>query len=98
MLTLTLNPTTAQQGDTVRGTAIATASYGLTGLSVTVLDDTIGSVVNAGTAFNASKLTAIFSYKVTVAVPGKHVRFRAVAYSFTGDSTVEEDTVHIVGP
>jgi len=95
VLTLTLADSTVPLGDSLAGQAIATASYGLVALTVTVVDGPDTTLIDQGSADNANRLVATFKYQVTHAAPGAYVRVRVVVYSITGDSTLAVDSVHV---
>jgi hypothetical protein len=97
VLTVTLVDSTVALGDTLAGEAIATASYGLIALTVTVFDGADTILIDQGSANNANRLDAKFKYQVTHASAGAHVRVRVAVYSFTGDSTIAVDSA-LVAP
>jgi hypothetical protein len=95
VITLTLKDTTVALGDSLAGEAVATASYGLIAMTIHVIDGPDTTLVNQGSAADANRLDATFKYQVTHAAPGAYVRVRVLAFSFTGDSTLAVDSVHV---
>ena len=95
VLTVTLANPTVTLGDTLAGEAIATASYGLVALTVTVFDGPDTTLIDQGSADNANRLDAKFKYQVTHAAAGAKVRVRVAVYSVTGDSTIGLDSARV---
>jgi hypothetical protein len=95
VLRLTLADTAVALGDTLAGEAIATASYGLIALTVTVIDGHDTTLVDQGTAVNAGRLDAKFKYRVARAAPGAYVHVRVLVFSLSGDSTLAVDSAHV---
>lgn len=94
-LVMTLVDTTVAQGDTIFGTATATANFGLQELTVTALDAGDTTLVEDGTAFDAKQLQARFAYRVVRTAPGGYVRLRARVLNFKGDTAVVVDSAHV---